>query len=99
VVVPAETPVTSPVVDTVAIAVLADCHVAVDVTFSTVPSGKTACAENCDFPPTAGDAPVIESVATVVEVTGEPLHAAVNITTASARTKEVICLTRMMISS
>src|SRR5437870_5244575 len=62
--VPAATPVTRPLADTVAIVGSADCHVADAVTFCDVPSERTAVAVNCDVPATAGAVP-----ATVTELT------------------------------
>lgn len=71
---PLAIPVTSPVDDTVAIAVFEEVQVAVVVTSSTPPD-TVAVAANCAVVPTVGGVPLIVIAETVVADVGEP-HAA-----------------------
>src|SRR5262245_15205149 len=87
--VPAPTPVTSPVDDTVASAVLLDVHVAVLVTSCVVPFDIVAVAVNWDVAPTVGTVPVTAMDETVVGDVEEPPHATAAITSGSANTIEI----------
>src|SRR5437879_2507540 len=64
---PAATPVTTPALDTVAIAALEVAHVACDVTACVAPSDLVAVAVNCAVAPAAGAVPVTAMLVTVAD--------------------------------
>src|ERR1700730_9049259 len=80
-------PVTTPVVETVASAVLDDDHVAELVTSCVVPSDIVAVAVNCDEVPTVGTDPVTTTDETIPD--GEVvLHPTTNTARATMMTNE-----------
>jgi hypothetical protein len=96
--VPAPTPVTIPVDDTVASAVLDDVHVAVLVTSCVVPFDIVAVATNWDVAPTAGVVPVTAMDDTVEGAVDDP-HATAPTTSGSASAIEITRRICMLFSS
>jgi hypothetical protein len=88
-------PVTRPVAETVASAVLDDVHVAELVTSSVVPSSIVAIAVNCAVAPTAGAVPATATDETVEAVVVELPHAIAKTASTAATAIELIDRTRI----
>jgi hypothetical protein len=82
------TPVTTPVVETVAYAALDVDHVAMLVTFCVLPSDIVAVAVNCDVPPTGADpVTLIDETVAVGEV--KEVHPTANTVSPTTTTNDV----------